>query len=280
VRGVMIWRTLSSPKSKRRLKQLLAALGDRAVLGRLRQQGAQLVFCMGQHVRACAGLYAGQAKDAVGDRIEQPDRGIEDVGKDDQREPEHFEHPIGIEDGPVLRRLLAEHDVEQRCNPERRDKPDGMQFMFGEMQPPQRRGQDGGDHRLGEGAEAKAGQGDAELATGKVKIELALDEEGDSGQKALIGLRFQALRRALTAANSAATKKAFRATRASVAMIFQNKSTQMLVPGWGYGWEGGIGSAAIRLALRAPFPHSDYKVYRRIDAPAPVRRDRSTAWPS
>lgn len=74
-------------------------------------------------------------------------------------------------DGPVFGGLFADDDVECGTDGQRDDESDGVaRIGVG-----QERLKHAGDDRLREGAEAEAGEGDADLAGGEVEAEAALD---------------------------------------------------------------------------------------------------------
>ena len=207
----MIWRTFRSPNSNALVRICSWPLAIVPLRDGLGEQAAELVFGVRQAaVRVVGDLDAGEAEQAVAGGVEQPDERVKQVREDDQRRREEGQEPVGIMDRPVLRGLsptttcsavliasrstnaMACASAGQRMNSR----------ASAEQRIEQRR--DGG---LGDGAQAEAGDRDAELAGGEVQIELALDLQRKPGEKA--GLRRRASSRhgpRPTAANSAATK--------------------------------------------------------------------------
>ena len=94
---------------------------------------------------------------------------------------------LGGEDGEGLRDELAHHHVQGRHDEEAHGHADGMDGGFGQAQGQQRAFQHGGYGRLAEPADGQGGQGNAQLASGQVGVDVGRHIAGRLSAAALFG---------------------------------------------------------------------------------------------
>src|SRR3712207_1450360 len=82
----------------------------------------------------------------------------------EERRGEQREQAVRADDGPGLRGLLADDDVEGRADRQRDRERDDVDVVLAQVEQVEQRADHGGDGRLGDGAEAERGERYAELA--------------------------------------------------------------------------------------------------------------------
>lgn len=153
---------------------------------------------------------AEKAEDGVTDPVQHPDDREEHPREDDQGRGENRQHPVGKLDRPVLGSLLADHHVQSSAD--RQAKPDRQsavlsgQRLGSQPHADQQRVNDPGDQRFDHRTECQAGDRDPDLARGQVEIELRLISRHIRYTRLFSASCSNREARALTAANSAATK--------------------------------------------------------------------------
>ena len=107
----------------------------------------------------------------VRDVVEQPDEGIHDALKDEERQGDCERDVLDLADRDVLRNQLASHDVQRGDEEECDDEGDGGDHILRHADPGKDRMQQRGDDRLAEPAKPQRDDGDAELRDGKRHVE-------------------------------------------------------------------------------------------------------------
>ena len=159
---------------------LLVPLEDAAICA-LGDELPDLLFGVG--VVAFGGrCHAQSARDGVGRAVEDSGEGVEQ----DVEEPHERRHeeggPLGLLDGERLGRQLPEDHVQKGGDKQGYGYGYGVQQRGRKAQGPQQRLDEVGDSRLGQGADAKRADRDAELADGQVPVELLLGDLDQAGR--------------------------------------------------------------------------------------------------
>ena len=134
---------------------------------------------------------------------------------------------LGLSDGKGFGNLLAHHDVQRRENQKAGYERGGVQYGIRNPQRMKHRLQQCGNRRFAHPAESKRCHGDTELAGGEIGLEIRLDAQCQPGG-ALPATAALSIRnpRALTSANSAATKKPFAVSSRMMTTILVDVSTR------------------------------------------------------
>ncbi|MNN01026.1 hypothetical protein D3C81_1136330 [compost metagenome] len=130
---------------------------------------------------------AGDLQDGVGAGVEQVDGRVHQPVEQVQRHGGPQRQQLGLADGPGLGRQLADHDVQVGNDEERgeeRDPVDDLLRLNADGR--QQRFEQLGEGRLADPAEAEGGQGDAELAGGKIGVELVVHLAQDGAAPAVL----------------------------------------------------------------------------------------------
>ncbi|OMP13004.1 hypothetical protein COLO4_02447 [Corchorus olitorius] len=118
---------------------------------------------------------AGDAQDAVGAGVEQPDGRVHQPVEEVQRHRRPQREQVGLADRPGLGRQLADHDVQVGDDEEGREEGDAVDHLGAADADGAEQGfEQFGEGRLADPAQAQGGQGDAELAGGEVGVELVV----------------------------------------------------------------------------------------------------------
>src|SRR5207248_6117826 len=114
---------------------------------------------------------AAETKQSVRRAVEHPDGGEKDGGEDDQPRCERWQDAVGVEDGPVFGRLLADDDVKRGAEGESDAEGHGVLNVYRHGENSQYGLENCDNGGFCYCSQTEAGDGDAKLAGRKIEIE-------------------------------------------------------------------------------------------------------------